>query len=139
MFFVFTSISKPFPYLDLMCWGVPMHLKLPETIIPKRVDSASASSIEWVVKMTVDCFLSVEILLITFHMNLLALGSIPVEGSSRKIILGLPIMAIATDSFLLFPPDKVPESLCSYFSRFMSYIFLVMAKSLCFLGRHFMS
>jgi len=47
----------------------------------------------------------------TFHMNLLALGSIPVEGSSKKMILGLPIIAIATDSFLLFPPDRVPESL----------------------------
>jgi len=56
-------------------------------------------------------FFYVATLEITFHINLRALGSIPVEGSSKKMILGFPIMAIATDSFLLFPPDKVPESL----------------------------
>jgi hypothetical protein len=60
----------------------------------------------------VDYFFYVAILDITFHINLRALGSIPVDGSSRKIILGLPIMAIATESFLLFPPESVPESLC---------------------------
>jgi len=49
----------------------------------------------------------------TFHMNLLAFGSIPVEGSSRKIIFGLPIIAMATDSFLLLPPESVPDNLCS--------------------------
>jgi hypothetical protein len=47
-------------------------------------------------------------------MNLLAFGSIPVDGSSKKIILGFPIIAIATDNFLLLPPDNVPESLSSY-------------------------
>ena len=91
-----------------------MHLKLPLTIIPSLVDKASASYIEWVVKMTVDCFLSVEILEITFHINLLALGSIPVDGSSKNIICGFPIIAIATDNFLLLPPESVPDSLSSY-------------------------
>lgn len=84
-------------------------------MIPRRVDRASASSIEWVVSITVDCFRYVEILDMTFHINLLALGSIPVEGSSKNRILGLPIIAIATDSFLLFPPERVPESLFSYY------------------------
>jgi hypothetical protein len=51
---------------------------------------------------------------ITFHMNLLAFGSIPVEGSSKKIIRGFPIIAIAADSFLLLPPESVPDSLSSY-------------------------
>lgn len=57
-----------------------MHLKLPPTIIPNRVDSASASYIECVVNMMVDCFFSVAILEIIFHIKRRALGSIPVEG-----------------------------------------------------------
>jgi len=52
-------------------------------------------------------FLRVEILDTIFHMNLLAYGSTPVEGSSRKTIGGLPSIAIATDIFLLLPPDKL--------------------------------
>lgn len=79
------------------------------------VDKPYASSIECVVRMIVDCFFSVAILDITLHMNLRALGSIPVEGSSRKMIFGLPIIAIATESFLLFPPERVPDSLSEYF------------------------
>lgn len=92
-----------------------MHLKLPLTIMPSLVDRASASSIECVVRMTVDCFLSVDILEITFHMNLLALGSMPVDGSSKNIMPGFPIIAIATDSFLLLPPESVPDSLSLYY------------------------
>lgn len=94
-----------------MCWGVPMHLKFPLTIMPSLEERASAYSMEWVVRMTVAFFFYVATLEITFHMNRLALGSIPVDGSSKKMILGFPIMAIATESFRLFPPDKVPESL----------------------------
>ncbi len=80
-------------------------------MIPNFVDKAYAYSIECVVNIMVDCFFSDAILEIIFHINLLALGSIPVEGSSKKIILGFPIIAIATDSFLLFPPDSVPDNL----------------------------
>ena len=72
-------------------------------------------------------------------MNLLAFGSIPVDGSSKKTILGFPIIAIATESFLLFPPDKVPESLSSYYLRFISVIFLVIAASFCDLKSDFKS
>jgi hypothetical protein len=39
-------------------------------------------------------------------MNLLAYGSTPVDGSSKNIKGGLPISAIATDNFLLFPPES---------------------------------
>ena len=39
-------------------------------------------------------------------MNSLAEGSIPDEGSSNKIMRGLPNIAIATYSLRLFPPDK---------------------------------
>ena len=67
------------------------------------------TSIECVVKMIDDLFLSVEILEITSHMNLRAWGSIPVDGSSKKTIGGFPIIAIDTDNFLLFPPDNLAE------------------------------
>ena len=80
-------------------------------MMPSREDKAYASSMECVVSITVAFLFSVATLEITFHINLLAFGSIPVEGSSKKMIRGFPIMAIATDSFLLLPPDKVPESL----------------------------
>lgn len=56
-----------------------------------------------------DYLRSVAILEMTFHINLLASGSIPVEGSSKKTIGGFPIIAIATLNFLLFPPDNVPD------------------------------
>lgn len=87
------------------------------------MDRPYAYYIECVVRIIVDCFFYVAILEMTFHMNLRALGSIPVDGSSRKIIFGLPIIAIATDSFLLFPPERVPESLSEYFSRSNYLIF----------------
>jgi hypothetical protein len=66
-----------------------------------------------VVRIILDYFLFVEISEIKSHMNLLASGSIPVEGSSKKIIGGFPRVAIATDNFLLFPPEKVPANLPS--------------------------
>ena len=68
--------------------------------------------------MIVDYFLNVEILAITFHINLLAAGSIPVEGSSKNTIGGFPTMAIATLNFRLFPPLR---SLEYTFSNFLSY------------------
>ncbi len=79
--------------------------------MPSFVDKASAYSMEWVVNMIVDCFFSDAILEMILHMNRLALGSMPVEGSSKKIMFGFPIMAIATDSLRLFPPDKFPDNL----------------------------
>jgi len=57
-----------------------------------------------------------------FHMNHFALGSIPEEGSSRKIISGLHIKAIATDSFRLFPPDNFQDWISQYYSRSKSWI-----------------
>lgn len=107
-----------------------MHLKFPLTIIPSRVDKAYAYSIEWVVKIIVDSFFYEAILEIIFHINLLALGSIPVDGSSKNIIFGFPIIAIATESFLLFPPDKVPDNLSSYSYKFIYFILFVISSSL---------
>jgi hypothetical protein len=57
-----------------------MHLKFPFTIIANRVESAYAYYMEWVVRITVHSFFYVEILDITFHINLRAFGSMPVEG-----------------------------------------------------------
>jgi len=47
-----------------------------------------------------------------FHINLLAAGSIPADGSSNKTTNGFPSMAIAVYSFLLFPPESY--SACLY-------------------------
>lgn len=116
-----------------------MHWKFPFTIMPNLVDKAYASYIECVVSITVAFFFYVATLDITFHINLLALGSIPVDGSSKKIILGFPIIAIATESFLLFPPESVPESLSSYYFRFIYSIFLLIAPSFCDLFNDFKS
>ena len=67
--------------------------------------SPSASSIVWVVRITEEYYLNVEILSIIFHINLLASGSIPDEGSSSNTTGGFPIRAIATYNFLLLPPE----------------------------------
>jgi hypothetical protein len=91
-----------------------MHLNSPFTIIAKRVDKASAYYIEWVLNIIEVYFFSSAKPDITFHINLFAFGSIPVEGSSKNRIYGFPITAIAKDNFLLFPPDKVPDSLSLY-------------------------
>jgi len=88
----------------------------PDTIIPILVQRASASSIEWVVKMTQVFFCSLVMLLTTLHMNLLAPGSIPAEGSSSNMICGFPKIAMETCNFLLFPPESCSAGLSRYFS-----------------------
>lgn len=75
-------------------------------MIPIFVQSASASSIECVVRITVLYFLSVDMFEMIVHIKRLACGSTPVEGSSSKTIGGLPIKAIAHYNFRLFPPDN---------------------------------
>ena len=39
------------------------------------------------------------------HKNRLVAGSMPAVGSSRKMTLGAPMMAMATQSFRLLPPE----------------------------------
>jgi len=107
-YLILTSISNPIPYLSFMCYEDPKHLNSPSTIIPILVQRASASSIEWVVKITVLCLRKVDMFEIIVHMNRLAWGSTPVEGSSSSTIGGLPINAIAHCSFRLLPPDNYP-------------------------------
>ena len=75
-------------------------------MIPIFVQSASASSIECVVRITVLYFLSVDMFEMIVHIKRLACGSTPVEGSSSKRIGGFPINAMAHYNFRLFPPDN---------------------------------
>jgi len=44
---------------------------------------------------------------------------------------GFPIIAMATESFRLFPPERVPESLCSYYTK-LSYLILFVIKTSLF-------
>lgn len=114
-----------------------MHLNVPLIIIAAFVQRASASSIEWVVSIIHDYFLIVATLEITFHINLLAPGSIPVLGSSKNITFGFPIILIATYNFLLFPPDKLHESTCLYLSKSNSFILWSITLYLTSYGTHY--
>jgi len=78
-------------------------------MIPILVLRASASSIIWEVRITaLDFYL--EMPETTDHINRRASGSIPEEGSSKRIIGGLPIIAIPTDNLRLFPPERSPDA-----------------------------
>ena len=65
-------------------------------------------------------FCEVQMRAMTSHMNRLLTGSIPVDGSSMKMMGGLPIMAMPTESLRLLPPESSPASLFWYCERFMS-------------------
>jgi len=75
----------------------------------------------------------------TFHINLLASGSIPVDGSSKKTIGGFPIIAIATDNFLLFPPDNYPAYIFSNLFKSISLSFFSTKSSFLKYGIPFIS
>ena len=66
----------------------------------------SASSKLWVVKTILDYYFLIKFFLINFQILILAIGSIPVFGSSNKITYRFPKQAMAIDSFLLLPPDN---------------------------------
>jgi len=69
------------------------------------VHKLSASFIEWVVKI-IELFLNFKLYVSVFQRNLFAIGSKPVDGSSKNYIFGPPISAKLTLNFLLFPPLK---------------------------------
>jgi len=52
-----------------------------------------------------------------FQRYLLEMGSTPAEGSSKNNKEGFPIKEMQTQSFLLFPPLKVPALCFLYSSR----------------------
>jgi len=96
-------IMNPPPYLFLRSWIVPKQTNLPLTSIPILLHKYSASSIEWVVRMIeLDFFYKLS--LRVFHRNLLAMGSRPVLGSSKKRRLDPPMSALLTHNLRLFPP-----------------------------------
>ena len=80
--------------------------------------------------MTADFLSRWEILSTTCHMKRLASGSMPAEGSSSKMMGGLPISAIATESFLLLPPLSVPASLFLWSFRLRSLMAFSTTKSI---------
>ena len=53
-------------------------------------------------------------LVMASHRRLLATGSTPVLGSSKKMMGGSPTSAWATFSFRLLPPEYVPHFLSAY-------------------------
>mmetsp|Transcript_81692 Transcript_81692/g.231654 ORF Transcript_81692/g.231654 Transcript_81692/m.231654 type:complete len:208 (-) Transcript_81692:273-896(-) len=103
-----TSTSYPWPNLALRCWADPMHLSAPSTKIEILPQSASASSMLWVVK-TIE--LSSPSRAMTCHIRRLLTTSIPVDGSSRNITSGPPRVAMATLSLRLLPPLSEPATL----------------------------
>mmetsp|Transcript_41471 Transcript_41471/g.71940 ORF Transcript_41471/g.71940 Transcript_41471/m.71940 type:complete len:223 (+) Transcript_41471:536-1204(+) len=108
-----TFTSKPLPKRAFKCCAGPKQRNRPFTMTPIREQRASASSIECVVRITLQAASSAVIRAITFHMNRLATGSMPVLGSSRNTIEGSPTVATATLSLRLFPPERLPAVLCS--------------------------
>jgi hypothetical protein len=60
--------------------------------------------------------------LIILHIPCLELGSRPEDGSSRKIILDLPISALANDNLRLFPPDRFLTNFPFSFIKLQLYI-----------------
>lgn len=119
---ILISSSYPDPNLFLSVVSGPIHFKDPATYIAILEHNSSASSIVWVVRRTEDYFLNLEILSMIFHINLLASGSIPAEGSSKNITGGFPINAIATYNFLLLPPDKLLDTIFLYAFKPISFI-----------------
>mmetsp|Transcript_17864 Transcript_17864/g.39400 ORF Transcript_17864/g.39400 Transcript_17864/m.39400 type:complete len:317 (-) Transcript_17864:2923-3873(-) len=94
------------PCSALICCTDPTLSSLPPPMMNIRVLSASASSILCVEISTALRPRADATPLITDHMNRLATGSMPLLGSSMKITGGSPMVAMATLSLRLFPPDR---------------------------------
>mmetsp|Transcript_3769 Transcript_3769/g.5575 ORF Transcript_3769/g.5575 Transcript_3769/m.5575 type:complete len:123 (-) Transcript_3769:2197-2565(-) len=100
------EILYPSPNLFFKCNELPTHFRVPmDMMIPMRSDKISASSNEWVVRMTHRSFFTSKM---RFHRDRLVAGSSPVVGSSSKITSGFPHKAIAMDKRRFIPPDKRP-------------------------------
>mmetsp|Transcript_5835 Transcript_5835/g.9064 ORF Transcript_5835/g.9064 Transcript_5835/m.9064 type:complete len:280 (+) Transcript_5835:997-1836(+) len=116
---------RPSPYRALRRGMDPKHLNPPATMIPTFVQSASHSSMEWDVRITVPFLppLSPEVIRErTSHRNLRFSGSTPLVGSSQNTSGGAPTIAIATLNLRLFPPDRVPAVRSANSSRLSSLI-----------------
>ncbi len=91
-----------------------MHVTSGDTIIPMRWQSASASSMEWVVKTTVVVRAHASTI---SQISLRTSGSRPVVGSSRNTTFGFPSSAIAMESRRRSPPDRLNEGIARSLSR----------------------
>mmetsp|Transcript_116944 Transcript_116944/g.342472 ORF Transcript_116944/g.342472 Transcript_116944/m.342472 type:complete len:203 (-) Transcript_116944:997-1605(-) len=102
------SIKYSEPYRNFRRRAVPRHRNLPLTWIAILVQRASASSMLCVIRIADwseprACKMAQRCRFPT--------ASTAVVGSSSRIILGRPMMAIPMDSFLRMPPLYVPTAL----------------------------
>ena len=81
-----------------------MHCIFPPDKIPIRFPNTEASSIKWVVNIII---FPVKHLFSKSHKFLRVVISMPLVGSSKKIMELFPISAKAIDNFLFWPPDKL--------------------------------
>lgn len=87
--------------------NLPKHLICPLDMMAIRLQSASHSSIEWLVN-TIDDRPDSRRPIKVAQIFRRDAGSTPVVGSSRNITDGPPIAAIAKPNFRLFPPLRLP-------------------------------
>lgn len=98
--------------------------------MPIRLHRASAYYIIWVVIKMALCFWHFAK---TYQSCLRFYGSSPVEGSSKKTILGSPTKLIATDNLLFIPPDR------DELGKFLNYVSLTYSIArLTFLSIYFL-
>lgn len=82
----------------------PTIATFPSDMIPITCESYSASSKWCVVRIKHRSGFLTDLMI--SQIPCLDLGSSPEEGSSKKITLFLPIRALASETFLLFPPER---------------------------------
>ena len=97
-----------------------MHLSSPSTITIMRSLSKSASSMLCVVMMMAFSFF---IYWMSFHTFLRDFGSMPVVGSSKKMMEGSPMLDRARESRRFIPPLKVPVTALANFESSTSRSF----------------
>ena len=87
--------------------------------MPILSHSPSASGREWVVN-TIPPSLILILFCKVVQRNFLAIGSMPLEGSSKNYKVGFPINASVVHNFLLFPPLSWSGFLFTYVANYMA-------------------
>mmetsp|Transcript_27772 Transcript_27772/g.57057 ORF Transcript_27772/g.57057 Transcript_27772/m.57057 type:complete len:234 (+) Transcript_27772:169-870(+) len=100
-------------------------------MMPMRVHSASASSMECVVSTTARFAM---VLINVSHKLRRLTGSSPADGSSSSTRSGSPTMAMATHSLRFMPPLRVPASRCAYGPSSSSLTVLLTKADTCAAG-----
>eukprot|EP00659_Diplonema_papillatum_P016563 gene16562-biopygen16702 len=132
----FTISSYVSPSACFSCWRLPRHCSLPSTMMVTLCSRRASPSIssKWCVVRTTDSFKSEIAFSNAPHRERRASGSIPADGSSRKMTGGPPIRAIATDSFRRFPPDSDFEIFARWGMRPSPWRSRSMDGATCLLG-----